>query len=115
MHELSLCRSLLKIIEKKLAELNNPVCQRIRTIWLEISAVSGVDVESLQFYFSLIIQGTVAANAVLQIAVVPVQAQCSICRQWVTVEHFSHCPSCGVYGLVIEPGRELMIKKMEVG
>lgn len=113
MHELSLCRSLLSIIEKKLAELNHST-KRVTAIWLEISLLCGVDVKSLEFYFAIIAKNTSAENARLHIAMIPMSAKCMACQQDVSIENFSPCPLCGKYELIMERVPELIVKRMEV-
>ena len=113
MHELSLCRSLINIVEKKMAELN-PASKQVTTIWLEVGALCAVDTSSLQFYFPLVAKNTVAEEAELQMVVVPAEAKCLSCQQEVTVENFGPCPSCHSYGLAVHHGTDLIIKKMEV-
>lgn len=113
MHELSLCRSLLKTIEKKMAELQS-ASKQVTTIWLEKGALCAVDTASLQFYFPLVAKNTVAAEAQLHIVIVPAQATCLFCQREVNVDNFGPCPFCQNYSLVVHGGTDLMIKKMEV-
>lgn len=113
MHELSLCRSLLRIIEKKMVELNKPA-QRVTAVWLEISTLCGVDVKMLQFYFTFVAENTIAENACLHIAIMPMPAKCKVCSEDVSMESFSPCPSCGNYSLVIAAKPELLVKSVEV-
>lgn len=116
MHELSLCRSLLRIIEKKMSDLGAAATQRVTTIWLEIGALCVVDTAALQFYFPLVTKNTVAAGANLHILTVPAQANCGSCQQYVTIQSYDDaCPLCGAYRLTVEQGTELIIKKMEIG
>lgn len=112
MHELSLCRSLLKIIEKKMTELNS--AKRVTAIWLEISLLCGVDVKSLEFYFAFVSKNTLAENAQLHIDMIPMPAQCTACQQEVSIESFLPCPLCGNYKLIMEQRPELIVKRMEI-
>ena len=63
MHELSLCESLVHLIEKKAQEDH---FQAVRTIRLEIGAYAGATEESLRFCFPIVAKGTVAQDAVLE-------------------------------------------------
>ena len=63
MHELSLCRGLLRIIEKKMTELNNS-SKQVTAIWLEVSLLCGVDVNSLEFYFTFVSKNTLAETRI---------------------------------------------------
>jgi hydrogenase nickel incorporation protein HypA/HybF len=113
MHELSLCRSLLKMVEKKMAELGQ-ASKQVTTIWLEKGALCAVDTASLQFYFPFVAKNTVAAGAALHIVIVPAHATCFSCQREVIVESFGPCPYCNNYSLVVHGGTELIIQKMEV-
>lgn len=113
MHELSLCRGLLRIIEKKMTELNNS-SKQVTAIWLEVSLLCGVDVNSLEFYFTFVSKNTLAENAQLHIAMIPMAAKCTACQQDVNIENFSPCPLCGSNQLIMAQKPELMVKKMEI-
>lgn len=116
MHELSLCRSLLRIIEEKSVELNHSAERRVTAISLEMGVLCGVDIRTLQFYFPLIAKNSVAADAVLQISVVPAEAECLACRECVIIEfeYLGPCPACGAYRLIFKQEGGLIIKSMEV-
>ena len=114
MHELSLCRSLLRIIENEMAELNGSVTKRVTAIWLEVSALCSVDIKIMEFYFALVAENTLAENARLHIAIIPTQARCIACQQDVNIADFAPCPLCGNYTLIMESKPELLVKSMEV-
>lgn len=114
MHELSLCRSLLRIIEKKMVEFDGIAAQRVKTIWLEMGALCGVDETALRFYFPLAAKNTRAADAELKILIMPAQAKCMSCLGYVTIKSFDSCPLCGNDSLIVESGQELIVKSMEI-
>jgi hydrogenase nickel incorporation protein HypA/HybF len=113
MHELSLCQSLLRIIEKKMNELDHNA-KRVTAIWLEMSLLCGVDVKSLEFYFPIVTKNTLAENARLHITLIAMPARCTVCQQDVSIEDFSPCPSCGNYQLIMAQKPELIVKRMEI-
>lgn len=112
MHELSLCRSLLKIIEKKMTELNSQ--KQVTAIWLEINCLCGVDMDSLKFYFTFVSKNTLAENARLHVTMIPMSAKCMSCQKDINIENFSPCPLCGSYKLTMERRPELIVKHMEI-
>lgn len=63
MHELSLCESVLALVEKKVAEEKGA---RIVKITLAVGEYSGACRESMAFCFPLVAKGTVAETAALE-------------------------------------------------
>lgn len=112
MHEMSLCESVLQILEQ---EAQVQQFRKVKTVWLEIGALSGVEVEALRFSFEVVAQGSLAAQARLEIVEVPGQAWCMPCASNVAVEHlYDQCPQCGSHQLQINGGDQMRIKELEV-
>ena len=112
MHELWLCKSILELITQQVAETQ---CDRVKTIVLEIGQLSAVDLDSLNFSFQIIAQGSVAQNAELLVIDVPGEAVCNACHAKVPVkQYYDDCPRCGSHSLSIIQGEELRIKSMVV-
>ena len=112
MHELSLCESILQILESSAASQG---FSRVKTVWLEIGGLAGVEQSALRFNFEVVTKGSLAETARLEIIDVPAQAWCMPCGRAVTVEQrFDACPECGSYQLQISGGDELKIKELEV-
>ncbi|WP_141104321.1 hydrogenase maturation nickel metallochaperone HypA, partial [Noviherbaspirillum denitrificans] len=64
MHEMSLAESVLQVIEDS-ARANN--FTRVKTVWLEIGALAGVEVEAMRFCFDAVVKDSVADGARLEI------------------------------------------------
>lgn len=64
MHELSLCQNILKIVKEQANEHQKKQVVRIN---IEIGDLSAVDFNALTFWFNVIVKGTVAENAKLDI------------------------------------------------
>lgn len=112
MHEMSLCESILQTLEQQAARQNY---RKVRTVWLEIGALAGVEVEALRFSFDLVIKGSLADEAVLEIIEVPGQAWCMPCGRNVAVrQRYDECPHCGSHQLQITGGDQMRIKELEV-
>ncbi len=112
MHELSLCESVLQVIEQQ-AQAEN--YQTVTAVYLEIGALYGVDPEAMRFCFDSVVQGSLAANARLEIIEIAGQAWCSSCNTNVLVEQrYESCPNCGSYPLQINDGDQMRIKQLEV-
>lgn len=112
MHEMSLCASIVQIIEEQAREQG---FGRVTRVWLEIGPLAGVELEAIRFGFDVITKGTVAENAKLNILETEAQAWCLQCSKPVPVsQRFDACPECGGFQLQMTRGEELRIKEMEV-
>lgn len=93
MHEVGLMQSALETVAR-VAKQNN--LKRVSCIGLRIGLLSGVVPEALEFAFEVLRNGTVAAEAKLQIEVVPARFWCQNCQTEFTLEQFEfECPRCG--------------------
>ncbi len=112
MHEMSLCEGILQTLEQQ-AEVQD--YQKVRTVWLEIGALAGVEVEALRFSFDVVMEGSLAEGAKLEIIPVPGQAWCMPCGINVPVEQlYDPCPHCGSHQLQVNGGDQMRIKELEV-
>lgn len=112
MHEMSLCESILQIVEEQ-AEAQS--FKRVRRVRLEIGALAGIENEAMHFGFDVVTRGTVAHEAVLEILDLPGRAWCMECAREVQVsERYDACPECGGYQLQVTGGDEMRIKDLEV-
>ncbi len=112
MHEMSLCEGVLQVLQQS-AEKEG--FRRVKTVWLEIGALAGIEVEALRFSFDVVMKGSLAEGALLEIIDLPGQAWCMPCAQQVTIgQRFDACPRCGSYQLQVTGGDEMRIKELEV-
>lgn len=112
MHEMSLCEGILQIIEDQ-ARTNH--FSSVRRVRLEIGRFAGVEVDALRFGFDVVMKGSVAENAILDIVELPGRAFCFDCAETVAVaDRLSPCPSCGGGKLAPSGGDEMRIKDLEV-
>ncbi len=112
MHEMSLCESVMQILEETAEQQG---FSRVKTVWLEIGELSGVEVEAMRFSFEVIRRNTLADQAALEIINVPGSAWCLPCGKNVRIaQRFDACPDCGSYQLQVNGGDEMRIKELEV-
>lgn len=112
MHEMSLCEGVLQIIETEAKQQN---FSHVKRVILDVGVLSGVEIPALEFAFEVVMQGSVAANATLEINELEAQAWCMHCAEVVTVkQRYDACPKCGSYQLQISSGDEMRIKELEV-
>lgn len=112
MHEMSLCESILHILEQ---EALRQTFQHVHRIRLEIGTLACVETTALRFCFEVIARGTLAEGAQLEMIECPATAWCLGCMQYVKIpQRFSPCPECGSHQLQVTQGEELRIKDLEV-
>lgn len=112
MHEMSLCEGILQILEDN-AESQG--FKRVKTVWLEIGELAGVELEAMRFSFDAVMKNSLADGARLEIVEIPGQAWCMLCKENVPVrQRFDECPHCGGFPLKITGGDQMRIKELEV-
>lgn len=111
MHELNMCLSLIRLLEKQISGQNQP----IKTIWIEVGELAGVELEALQFSFPIAAADTIAAKAQLVIHSIAGNAWCNHCKKNTSIKtFFDSCDKCGYHDFQITQGKELRIIKIEV-
>lgn len=112
MHELSLCEGVLEALQQNAATEGY---SRIKVVWIEIGILSGVEPEAMRFGFDVVMKGSLAEGAALEIIEVPGSAWCMQCAKSVEVrQRFDACPDCGSYPLQVTGGEQMRIKELEV-
>lgn len=112
MHELSLCQSAFEIIERQ-ARANH--ARRVSAVWLEIGALSCIEVDALRFSFDIVCRDTLAQGCQLNVTTIPAEAWCWDCSRGITVtRHDEGCPHCGSHNLRVSGGDEMQIKQIEI-
>jgi hydrogenase nickel incorporation protein HypA/HybF len=112
MHELSLCESILHVIEQ---QASTQKFTRVTRVWLEIGKLACVEVDAMRFCFDVVMKDSIAESSILEIIEVPGQAWCLICEKNVLVnQRYDECPDCGSYQLQVNQGEQMQIKELEV-
>ncbi|MES9898335.1 MAG: hydrogenase maturation nickel metallochaperone HypA [Sedimenticola sp.] len=112
MHEMSLCEGILQVLEES---ADSQDFTSIKTVWLEIGVLAGVEVEAMRFGFEAVMRGSLAEGAKLEIIQLPGEAWCMQCAKSVEVkQRFDQCPDCGGYQLQVTGGDQMQIKELEV-
>jgi hydrogenase nickel incorporation protein HypA/HybF len=112
MHEMSLTESVVEILSE---EGRRQGFARVKTVWLEIGALSGVEPGAMEFCFDVVTRGTLAEGARLEIVRTPGQGWCLDCEKSVALaERFGACPECGGYKVQMTSGDEMRVKELEV-
>ncbi|MCF6304293.1 MAG: hydrogenase maturation nickel metallochaperone HypA [Marinosulfonomonas sp.] len=112
MHELSICESIVGVIEQQAVAQS---FKKVNLVRLEIGPLAGIEIEALNFSFDVVTRGSIADGAKLEVIELPASGWCAPCAMSVPVkQRFDACPTCGSYQLQITGGDELRIKDMEV-
>jgi hydrogenase nickel incorporation protein HypA/HybF len=112
MHEMSLADGVLQVIEDS-ARING--FTRVKTVWLEVGALAGVEVEAMRFCFDTVMKNTLAEGSRLEIIETGGQGWCAGCGETVSIQQrYDPCPSCGGYQVTATGGMELKVRELEV-
>ena len=112
MHEMSLAEGIRQIVEDAGRRQG---FLRVKTVVLEIGQLAAVEPDSLRFCLDLVLQGSIAEGAILQIDSLPGRAWCARCAETVPVAAlYDACPRCGAYQLQVSAGTEMRVKELEI-
>ena len=112
MHELAIAQSIIEKVETA-ARAHASSC--VKKIVLRIGAFTGIVGEALEFSFDVAKKGTLAADAELEIEIVPLRKKCSSCGEVAGSKDEPNflCPQC-LRPVQILAGRELQIAYIEL-
>ena len=111
MHEMSLCEGIRTVIEDQARTHNVEKITRVR---VEIGRFAGVDKPALAFAFDVVMRGSVAEGAALDMIDLSGKAMCFDCAKEVEIEdRLAPCPTCGGGKLMPTGGDEMRIKDLE--
>ncbi len=112
MHEMSLAEGIREIV---LDQARQHGFARVTCLRLEIGRFAGVEKPALEFAFDVVMRGSPAEGARLEMLDLPGRALCFDCETTVEIDsRLSPCPRCGGGRLLPEGGDEMRIKDMEV-
>ena len=112
MHEMSLCEGIREVVE---AQAEAHAAKKVTRVRLEIGRFAGVEKPALEFAFDVVMRGSVAEGATLDMIDLPGTATCFDCARDVEIEdRFAPCPRCGGGRLMPKGGDEMRIKDLEV-
>lgn len=112
MHELGVTQSILKIV---LHHAQQAGAVRVNEINLVIGELSSIVDDSVQFYWDLISEGTIAHGATLRFARVPARLRCQDCGHEFGLNRQDYtCPACGSSRAVVAGGEEFFIDSIDI-
>ena len=111
MHEMSLCEGIRRVVD----QAAGPEVSRVTRVRLEIGRFAGVEKDALRFAWEVVMRGSKAEGAALEMLDLPGQALCYDCMKTVEIAHrLDPCPDCGGGKLLPQGGEEMRIKDMQV-
>ena len=112
MHEMSLVEGIREVIDAQCAQHG---VKQVKTVRLEIGRFAGVEKPALEFAFDVVMRGSPAEGARLDIIDLPGRALCFDCVEEVEINNrLDPCPRCGGGKLMPQGGSEMRIKDLEV-
>lgn len=113
MHELTLARSLVELVDEYCAQEGANQVARINIRLGELSAMS----RALHFCFSTVAEGTTCEGAILNIEEIPLTVFCNSCDQvkHPTGKYSFRCFDCGMPTSKIVTGKEMELSSIELG
>ena len=112
MHEMSLCEGIRQVIEDQ-ARAHD--IARVKRVRVEVGRFSGVEKPALEFAVDVVMRGSVAEGARLEMIDLPGRAMCYDCMKEVEIAaRLDPCPDCAGGRLMPVAGEEMRIKDLEV-
>lgn len=112
MHELPVTQNVLDLALHHAEQAGG---RRIRDVYLVIGQLSSIVDESVQFYWDLLTEDTLAEGSRLHFRRVPAEFLCEICQSHYPLrgDDFG-CPSCGSLQVRLLKGGEFSLEAIEV-
>ncbi len=112
MHEYAVTKGLIAIAVE---EARKAGASKITLIKLVIGDLSTIIDDSVQMYFDMLSEGTIAHGAKLEFRRVPARFRCKDCDlEFDKPKTGFDCPKCGKMGVLTDSGKEFYIESMEV-
>lgn len=112
MHEMALTEGIVDIVQE---EARRRGFGKVKTVRVEIGAISHVDPRALAFCFDAVARGTAAEGARLDIVNTPGEGWCFDCEKTTALtERFGACAFCGGRRVQMTAGDEMRVKELEV-
>lgn len=112
MHELAVTESILEIAVR---HAQDQAAHRITDLYLVLGQWSSIVDDSVQFYWDIISEGTIAKGATLHFRRVPVVLACQDCgHEYQPDDKRLHCPQCGGANMKVKTGEEFFLEAIDV-
>jgi len=112
-HELSVTQGLVDML---IEEAEKRKVKKVTKVTVVIGELTGIESESVKFYFDILTENTVAEGAELNFKIIKAQFKCTECGNIFERSNFTFkCPVCGGQGVLMsKKGKEFYIESIEV-
>ncbi len=111
MHELAVTESILQIATRHAQEAG---ASRITNLYLVIGQFSSIIDDSVQFFWDIISEGTLAEGAQLHFKRIPAEMTCRNCQHTYQPADLLVCPRCDSSDVSLIHGGEFFLESIEV-
>lgn len=112
MHELSVCQSLIRQVEKIALERQ---ANSVTSITIGIGALAGVEAQLLESAYPIASAGSIAEQAKLIIEPLPIRVKCNQCgNESDALPNKLVCKSCGDWRTTLISGDEMLLIRVEL-
>jgi hydrogenase nickel incorporation protein HypA/HybF len=112
MHELSITENMLEIA---LDYATRAHAKRIINLYLIVGEMSSIVDDSVQFYWELITDNTIAENSKLNFKRIKAEFICNDCEtKYFLIDQQLTCPSCNSSNISLIAGDEFMIEAIDI-
>jgi hydrogenase nickel incorporation protein HypA/HybF len=112
MHELAVTQSILRIAIDNAKKVD---ARQITSINLIIGQMASIVDDSIQFYWDIISEGTIALGAKLNITRLPIEMRCFDCGYvFLPGSDTFECPSCKSIRVQVVQGEEMQVESIDV-
>ncbi len=112
MHELAVTESILEIALRHASQQN---ARRITDLFIVMGAWSSTVDDSVQFYWEMISEGTLAQGAQLHFRRIPTRLECKSCgHSYQPDGRQLQCPNCQSLQVKVKTGEEFYLEAIEV-
>lgn len=112
MHEYLITKNILKTV---IDEAEKAGAKRVLEIYLTIGELSSFEKGSIEMYFDILSENTIANGAKIITRKKPVEFHCRKCDLDYLIDHVSYsCPICGETGKYNGSGKEFLIESIEI-
>lgn len=112
MHELAVTQSVLRIAVQH-AEQAGAI--RVKEINLVIGELSSIVDDSVQFFWDMVSEGTIAHGSILNFRRIPAALRCDDCQHQFPLDRERFiCPNCGGRKVNVSSGDEFFLESIDV-
>jgi hydrogenase nickel incorporation protein HypA/HybF len=112
MHEMALAESVREIV---IEAARGNGARRVSAVRLEIGKLAQVEVDAMRFAFDVVMRGSLAESARLEIVQADGSAWCMRCSKPVAIARRGNaCPACDSHQLQLTGGERMRVLEIEV-